>query len=331
MGTLGHAMEWYRIAVRALPAACAMAVIAALPGARALAADLPSPPPPVAVPVAPPARAVDWSGPYLGLGLGVRANAVDATVESASVGTPPVAIPVPPVSSGSGSALAFWQQNKGAHQYLDHISLRGAFYGGWNYQVAPAYVIGIEADFGIANELSVHAGSPYPVILQFGTPTSIPFGASSNDTFGARTTWDASLRLRGGWLATPQVLFYLTGGLAVAHLEATSVCSTVPNPAITNCAPGNYFGGTLGPAIISHSATKLGWTAGIGSELWLWPNWVARGQYRYSDFGYLSPGAFSFTDTRTCTGCPPSANPLSVAYQLRLMQHNFELGLAYKF
>jgi outer membrane immunogenic protein len=320
-------MDWYRIGVCTLLAACAISVIAPLPGARA--ADLPRPPPPVAVPVVP-----SWSGPYLGLGLGVRANAVDANVESATVGTPPVAIPLPPVSSGSGVALAFWQQNKGAHQYLDHIALRGAVYGGWNYQVAPAYVIGVEADFGIANELSVHGGSPYPVVLQFGTPTT-PFGASSNDTFGARTTWDASLRLRGGWLATPQVLFYLTGGLAVAHLKATSTCSTVPNPAIANCATDNYFGGTLGPAVISHSATKLGWTAGIGTDLWLWPNWVARVGYRYSDFGYLSlgdAGAFNFTDTRTCTGCPSPANsPLTVSYQLRLMQHHFEFGLAYKF
>jgi outer membrane immunogenic protein len=323
-------MDWYRIGVCALLAAGAIGGIAALPGVRALAADLPSPSPPVAVE---PPVVRSWSGPYLGLGLGVRANAVDANVESATVGTPPVAIPLPPVSSGSGVALAFWQHNKGAHQYLDHISLHGEVYGGWNYQVAPAYVIGVEADFGIANELSVHGGSPYPVVLQFGTP-STPFGASSNDTFGARTTWDASLRLRGGWLATPQVLFYLTGGLAVAHLKATSTCSTVPNPAIANCAAGNYFGGTLGPAVISHSATKLGWTAGIGTELWLWSNWVARLQYRYSDFGYLSLGdasAFSFTDTRTCTGCPASTNPLTVAYQLRLMQHNFEFGLAYKF
>jgi hypothetical protein len=83
-------MDWYRIGVCALLAACAIGVIAALPGARALAADLPSPPPPMAVPVV-----RSWSGPYLGLGLGVRANAVDANVESATVGTPPVAIPLP--------------------------------------------------------------------------------------------------------------------------------------------------------------------------------------------------------------------------------------------
>jgi hypothetical protein len=57
--------------------------------------------------------------------------------------------------------------------------------------------------------------------------------------------------------------------------------------------------------------------------------------YRYADFGYLSvgdDGAFSFTDARTCSGCPAAASsPLTVSYQLRMMQHFFELGLAYKF
>jgi outer membrane immunogenic protein len=192
-------------------------------------------------------------------------------------------------------------------------------------------VVGVEADFGYSNELSVLSGSPYATELQFGSP-STPFGASANDTFGVRTTWDGSVRLRGGWLAAPSVMFYLTGGLAVAHLQATSTCSITPTPNVSNCAPGNYFSGTLGPAVITHSATQLGWTAGIGTDMWLWSHWVARAQYRYSDFGYLSPGVFSFTDTRTCTGCPSAASsPLIVSSQLRLMQHLFEFGLAYKF
>src|SRR5262249_35402010 len=153
-----------------------------------------------------------------------------------------------------------------------------------------------EADFAFANELNVIGGSPYPANLLSGTP-STPFGASPNDTFGVRTTWDGSVRLRGGWLATPSVMFYLTGGLAVAHLEATSTCSDTPTANVSNCAPGNYFGGTLTPAVLTHSATKLGWTAGFGTDMWLWPNVVFRAEYRYADFGFLSTGdagAFNF-------------------------------------
>jgi len=342
MVTRALSMDRYRRPVCALPAACfelvkktliAIGVVAALLGGRTLAADLEPralPPRPLPPPVA---AVANWSGPYFGIGAGGRANAVDANVTSATVGTPPVPIPLPPVSGGTSFALAFWQQNQSAMQYLDHIAIRGSVYGGWNFQVAPAWVIGVEADFGLAHEKAVFHGSPYPTNLQFGTP-STPFGASPNDTFGVRSTWDASLRLRGGWLATPSILFYLTGGLALAHLQATSTCSITPTLNVSNCAPGNYFGGTLGPAVITHSGTKLGWTAGLGADMWLWSNWMVRMHYRYADFGYLSigdDGAFSFTETRTCSGCPAAANPLTVSYQLRMMQHFFELGIAYKF
>ena len=304
----------------------AIGVLAVLLIARSLAADLPSPAPAV-VPYS------NWSGPYFGIDLGGRTNAVDANVTSATVGTPPIPIPLPPVSDGTTFALAFWQQNQSAMQYLDHAGLHGSIYGGWNYQVAPAWVVGVEADFGLADEKAVFHGSAYPLNLQFGTP-STPFGASPNDAFGVRTTWDGSVRLRGGWLATPSILFYLTGGIALAHLQATSSCSTTPTPNVSNCAPGNYFSGTLEPVVITHSATQLGWTAGVGVDMWLWPNWVIRLQYRYADFGYLSlgdSGAFSFTDTRTCSGCPSAASPLTVSYQLRMMQHISGLGVAYKF
>jgi hypothetical protein len=75
----------------------------------------------------------------------------------------------------------------------------------------------------------------------------LPFGASPNDGFFVRTTWDGSARLRFGWLINPSTMLYLTGGLAWAHLEAMSSCSEVPTPNVSNCAGGNYFSGTLGP------------------------------------------------------------------------------------
>ena len=276
----------------------------------------------------------NWSGPYIGIGIDARFNAVDANVTSATVGTPPVAIPLPTVSQGYTNPLLWWGAAPGAQQYVDHIAIGLRIYGGWNFQVAPAYVVGVEGDFAYANETAVFHGSPYPANLLFGTP-SLPFGASPNDEFRVRTKWDGSARLRAGWLANPSMMLYLTAGLAWAELQATSSCSTVPTPNVSNCATGNYFSGTLGPAAITHSAIKLGWTAGAGIEMLFGPSWVARVQYRFSDFGYPSSGPFapfSFTDTRTCSGCPSAASsPLNVSYELPMMQHNFGVGLAYKF
>jgi outer membrane immunogenic protein len=300
-----------------------IAVVAALFGGRAVAADLEASTPP-------PPPAPNWSGPYIGVGVAARYNAVDANITSASVGTPPTAIPLPNVSAGYTNPFLWWGSGPGAMQFIDNISIGVRVYGGWNYQVAPAWVVGVEGDFAYANESAVFHGSPYPANLLFGSP-SLPFGATPNDEFKVRTTWDGSARLRGGWLATPSMLLYLTGGLAWAQLEVTSTCSTVATANVSNCAAGNYFGGTLGPGAISHSAIKLGWTAGAGAEVLFWSNWVARVQYRFSDFGYVSGSGVSFTDTRTCSGCAAANTPLTVSYELPMMQHNFEVGIAYKF
>ncbi|MGE0039327.1 MAG: outer membrane protein [Xanthobacteraceae bacterium] len=309
--------------------------MAALAGASALAADLPvrrPVPEPIVMPSAP-----AWTGFYFGGGVDARFNAVDANVTEAFVGTPPRAIPLPTTSPGYTNPLMWWGAGPGAMQYIDNISIGLRLYGGYNWQVAPRWVVGVEVDYAYANEIAVFHGSPYPANLIFGLPNQngIPFGATYDDEFKVTTGWDASVRLRGGWLYSPTTLIYLTAGLAWAHLEVTSTCSTVPTPNVNNCAPGNYFGGTLGPNTISHSAVKMGWTVGAGVESMLTSNWMVRGQYRFSDFGYPSFGPFkpfSFSGTRTCTGCAdPGASPLSVSYELPWMQHHFEVGVAYKF
>lgn len=296
------------------------------------AADLPEAPPSAPILAQPPPAVSipSWTGPYIGIDVGMRYDAVDANVTSATVGTPPTAISLPPAAATSGNFLETAAPPTMA--YDDNIALRGGVYGGWNYQITPDYVVGAELDFGWANETAVLHGSPYPTNLAFGSP-SLPFGATPLDNFRVTTSWDGSAMLRVGRLLNPSTLFYLSGGLAWAHLEATSNCYTGPTPNVSNCAPGNYFGGTLGPAIIEQSATALGWTAGIGLEVRVWSNWVARAQYRFSGFDYpTGSNAFSFSTTRTCSGCSSAASsPLNVSYQLPMMQHLFEVGIAYKF
>ena len=128
-------------------------------------------------------------------------------------------------------------------------------------------------------------------------------------------------------------MLYVTAGVAVAHLQAVSAVRPCP-PERSNCGAGNYFGGTLGPDVITHSATKLGWTAGVGVDMWFWSNWVARVQYRFADFGYPSFGPFtpfSFSDTRICTGCAAGKQPAVRLVRLPVMQHHFEIGVSYRF
>jgi outer membrane immunogenic protein len=300
----------------------------------ALAADLAQAPPPLQSPnlqvkVPSPAPVVGWSGPYVGAHITARYNAVDGNITSATFGTPATPIALPPISPLSWGC---WGNQPCAMQYIDSVSMSVGLYAGWNWQVSSSYVVGVEADSGYANESSEFHGSPYPANLSFGTPLT-PLGASPTDYFGVRTRWDGSARVRGGWLATPSLLLYGTGGLAWAEMSSVSFCRTHQTPGVSNCGFDNYFGGTLGPDVIEHSAVKLGWTVGFGIEVMPWQHWLLRAEYRFADFGYPGMGPFSTftaTDVRTCTGCGTNG-PLVVTYQLPMMQHNFEFGLAYKF
>jgi outer membrane immunogenic protein len=320
-------LQFWISAVR-LKSAIGIVAIVAFFGTSVRAADLPEAPSSAPIPNL--VSTSSWTGPYIGLDFGPRYDAVDANVTSATVGTPPTAIALPPAKAGSGNFLETAAPPTMA--YDDNIALRGGIYGGWNYQITPDYVIGAEVDFGWANETAVLHGSAYPTNLLFGSP-SLPFGATADDSFRVTTTWDGNIGLRVGRLLNPSTLFYVSGGLAWAHIQVTSTCSTTPTANVLNCAPGNYLSGTLGPATIEQSATALGWTGAVGLEVLLWSNWIARGQYRFNGFDYPSgSGAFTFSTTRSCTGCPSAASsPLNVSFQLPMMQHSFEFGIAYKF
>ena len=82
----------------------------------------------------------------------------------------------------------------------------------------------------------------------------------------------ASLRGRAG-LAMDRALFYVTGGAALA------------NQNYTLWSPFTGFN-------TNASATKLGWTLGGGLEYAFAPNWSARVEYRYSDFGKVDVSNF---------------------------------------
>jgi outer membrane immunogenic protein len=82
--------------------------------------------------------------------------------------------------------------------------------------------------------------------------------------------WFGTLRGRAGY-ALSNVLFYGTGGLAFGELR------------------GETFG-------LSETHTTAGWTAGVGAEVGLAPQWTAKIEYLYVD---LSDATFT-----TITGVP---------------------------
>jgi outer membrane immunogenic protein len=256
---------------------------------------------PVVAPVA------SWTGFYLGGGIGVRSANVSEQTLAGFLVVPARNIMDPSTCSGTPC---------GTISSLDHTAFRFSPYFGYNWQFARQWLVGLEGDVGFGSKTSTIDGVPLPgagLLSLFPTP---------GDSFAVKTSWDASARARVGYLATPDILVYATGGAAWQHVEATSVCG--PNNLHFTCSPlANNPLNLQNPATVTDSATKLGFTVGGGVETMVDGHWLVRGEVRYSDFG-------SITNTDVRTALLPS-NGLTTVYKLRLTTETALVGVGYKF
>jgi outer membrane immunogenic protein len=244
----------------------------------ASAADLPVR---KAAPLVTPAPAT-WTGFYVGVGLGARRMDSDWSTTAAF---------------DPGGALIPFATDPNASFSSTKFRISG--YAGYNWQVSPVWVVGAEGDFGWADNHATVARIPGLGVLGGGSFAEV------------KGSWDASLRARAGYLVTPGLMAFVTGGVAAQRVEAIATCpadTTVCNPA-------------LGTQSFSNSSNRVGWTVGGGLEAMLMQNWLARVEYRYADFG-----SSSFTAIPFASGSRFGANAnLSTTTQI------LTAGLAYKF
>jgi outer membrane immunogenic protein len=200
----------------------ATAVAITLTSTAVRAADLAAkaympPPPPVPTP--------NWTGFYLGVNGGFGG---DRNKYPFSVGG----------ISGSSS--------------LNSSGFFGGGQIGYNYQFAPAWVAGVEADIDDAD-------------IQGMASTSLP-GASGS--VGTRLDWFGTVRGRVGYLVTPNALLYGTGGFAYGHTTSSASASGL----------GLVAGTSVGKDM-------NGWTAGAGLEYEL-TRWLSfKTEYLFVDLG----------------------------------------------
>jgi outer membrane immunogenic protein len=221
-----------------------------------------------------------WNGIYVGLSGGARSSQTAWTTTDFAFFGPPI----PGTNDESYNDTAF----------------RGGLYAGYNWQFAPRWIAGVEGDFGGANKKTTQIG------FLPGLSGGIPGGPiNPGDSSSVKTTWDASLRARLGFLATPSLLVYGTGGIAWLHYEIASVCGTF----------------TCIAEFTSASAkTAQGWTIGGGLEAAIMDGWRARAEYRYADFG---------TSQHALDVLGPVTVPALV--DIKLQTHTVMFGLGYLF
>jgi outer membrane immunogenic protein len=139
---------------------------------------------------------------------------------------------------------------------------------GYNYQFNN-WVAGIEADIqGIAGQ-AVN-----------GSITSTSGTLSSTLTGSMDTRWLGTLRGRLGFVPTPTLLVYGTGGLAYSEISATTSLNQ------SDTSNGGFTGSGTGGDGFAELVT--GWTAGGGVEWMFTQNWTAKLEYLHYDLGTTS-------------------------------------------
>lgn len=128
----------------------------------------------------------------------------------------------------------------------------GGLLGGYNWQFAPTWLIGIEADIAWTSLRQTRA-----------VPT---IGLGSFATMHAADHWLASTRGRAGLIASRSTLLYVTGGVAWADTERSGHMT-------------RFIGASVFVADAASTTTKAGWVLGAGAERWLGGHVMLRLEY----------------------------------------------------
>jgi outer membrane immunogenic protein len=217
--------------------------------------------------------ALPWTGFYVGLNAGYEwSNNVSVNSSGSSL----IADPVGDTTGAYESALVGVGT---ANLPVKNNGFIGGGQIGYNFQFANNTVASAEADIeGIAGSTSTATRATFTPVPGFADSYTTAVGVSNKlDYFG-------TLRGRYGYLFTPSLLVYGTGGFAWGG-TSTSV-GFVASDALG--FPTVYGSSRL-------STTSVGWTAGGGLEWMFAPNWTAKVEYLYyelskqtSSFGYLT-------------------------------------------
>lgn len=219
---------------------------------------------------------VDWNGPYVGVNAGWSGAATQAGPGVATTQQ------LTGVSAGAGPVTVPPATFPTARMDYSSSSFAGGGQVGYNHQMGHV-VVGLEADMDGTNGRSRQFSSyalPATALTTANTTTIDRF---------TEPNWTATIRGRVGWASGP-VLFYGTGGLALADVRQSAFYTNTPTatPAVAAANPGTTFGPFANAS--SADSTLTGWTVGGGAEYRVNRAVSIGAEYRHSDYG--SPGYF---------------------------------------
>ena len=254
--------------------------LAAASAVSAFAADLPSrkaapvyaPPPPM------------WTGFYAGLNAGYSFGTNRNSYSQNWAGnwvTPAGVAVLPGVAAISMDSYASNTQS----------GFIGGGQIGYNYQYGSNVVLGIEADIQGAGIRGSSYGGGAAAASQAGnipvTNTTWNTTAVGGTAIQSGVDWLGTVRGRIGYLWTPTLLVYGTGGFAYGNAYANVAQSAVENLTTGTATPvyqqtNTWLGGGRQNQLLT------GWTAGGGAEWLFMPNWSLKAEALYWDLGRMN-------------------------------------------
>ncbi|MBX9712061.1 MAG: outer membrane beta-barrel protein [Xanthobacteraceae bacterium] len=253
---------------------------------------------------APAVQSDKWSGPYMGLIAGAAighssANNVVACSASGFLCDPTHFLQngalLGATASGSTSDVAF----------------TGGILAGYNWRL-DRFVYGVESDVSYLHLSLTNGGraSSLNAGLNNGGAPPVPVVATVGTT--ADMNWLATFRGRIGYLASPDLLVYGTGGLALTH-QAVSYSYT-----------DNWIfnGGAVGNSTSTSNAA--GYAVGGGAEWGLGRNWTLKAEYLRVGFGSRTTSGIIYV-----VQVPAAQNPVTSSANLNA--NLFRSGVSYKF
>jgi outer membrane immunogenic protein len=227
----------------------------------------------VKAPPPPPAPIWTWTGFYVGVNAG---GTWSGNNDIYSFGTPLFADPRAPVGTAAGLAASVAGVTTNVPNGRGSGFIGGA-QAGYNWQFNKG-VVGVEADIqGLSGKRSGLMLTTVPTPAFPGNNVNTSLATTGN------VDWLGTLRGRLGFLASPSLLLYGTGGLAFGDVKSSTTINQIwtGNGAVATVnAPYGSFA--------SISQTRAGWAAGVGGEWKFAPRWSAKLEYLHYDLGRVS-------------------------------------------
>lgn len=233
----------------------------------------------------------DWTGFYVGGNVGGQWGSADPTTST-------VFSPTGYFATSSVPAV-----NTVGAQSVNSSSVTGGFTAGYNWQVNHA-VLGLEGDINYFGFKGNAGGTAvYPCCV------------ASNFTINSQVSadWLATIRGRIGFLAAPAWLIYGTGGAAISEVKG--------NFNFTD----TFVGGATESAAIRD--TRVGWTAGVGTEYAFGGGWSLKAEYLYVDLGRVTATSTNLVAFAGTTPFPSNVYTHSADIKSNIVR----VGVNYKF